>query len=771
MRQSGRYTARVLILGGGMRSKLAIVLAATCVLSTAAFSQEADEPQVPQPKLTQGIHELKPLPHRPRVALVLSGGGARGSAHIGVMKVLEEYHIPVDLIVGTSMGSIVGGLYAAGWSADELDTEITNIDWGSVFIDKLQRDQKTFRRKEEDSKFLIPIKMRFKGVKPYLPPAVIGGQNLELLFQGLSTEASAETDFDLFPITYRAVATDLASGRAVIIRKGSLSVAMRASMSIPGIFPPIEIDGIPLADGGMAANFPIRIARALGAEVIIGVDISTPLRKKEELGSILTRLDQVTGLLTNGNKEADMEAVRPQDVIIVPDLSDISFSDFKKAALTIERGAIAARAAEPRLRELAVPDAEWEAYAARHHRRSEASLIVDKVVINNTGRLSDAIVDRRINVPIGEPLDTDALAKQLSLLYGLDVFGPIKYNFTRADDQGVLTVNVPQRPYGRNSLQFGFFISNDFKGDLDVDLTLSHQFMPFNRRGGEWRNTVQLGTNSVLATEYYQPMDPSMAWVFDTKIQYRRSQISLFAENGDAVSQYTFNAFGGNVGFGRIFGTWGQLSVGAYKWSGQGRPRIGPADSPSINSDDGGLAVGFIADTLDSTTWPRHGVHATAVYEKSLTSLGAQASGDFAKVSFSSAMTFGKNTVFLTAEASDIISGEPLLDHLYELGGLFRLSGLHDHQLIGDRGGLARVVYYRQFSSFNLGSMTQRMFAGFSVETGNVYGPGDPVTWSSLRLSGSIFVGADTVLGPAYFGYGYSTDSQESVYLVIGRQF
>ena len=713
----------------------------------------------------------KASPHRPKVALVLSGGGARGSAHIGVMKVLEEYHVPVDLVVGTSMGSIVGGLYAAGWSAEDLGTKITAIDWGAVFVDRLPRNDKSFRRKEEDTRFLIPIKMRFKHWKPYVPPAVIGGQNLEMLFQGLSIDATAETDFDSFPIPFRAVATDLANGTAVIIGNGSLSTAMRASMSIPGIFPPVELDGKPLADGGMAANFPIQLARELGAEVIIGVDITTPLRTKEQLGSLLNRIDQVTSLLTNGNKESDMAAVRPQDVIIVPDLSDITFSDFSKTALTIDRGEAAARAAKPRLRELAVSDLEWEAYLARHRRRSQSSLVCDRVVIDNTGPLDDAIVERRLVVPRGVPLDEDALAKQVARLYSLDVFGPIHHDFTRANDHGVLTIRVPPKPYGRNSLQFGFFIASDFKGDLDVDLTVSHLLLPVNRRGGEWRNTMQLGTNAVLATEYYQPLDPGMAWIFDSRIRYRYDDVNVFSAEGDALAEYHFTTLDAAAGFGRVFGNWGRLLVGAYRASGHGAPRIGSAVYPATNSDDGGLALDFFADTLDSTTWPRRGSSGRVHYRRSLTFLGAEAPGSFARVSMSKAFTRGRDTAFLSIEASDIISGPALIDTLYALGGFLRLSGLNPNQLLGERGGLARVMYYRELTKFSLGSMTQRMYAGFSVETGSVYDSGHPVTWSSLRLSGSIFVGADTLLGPAYLGFGYDESGQESGYIVIGRRF
>ncbi len=710
-------------------------------------------------------------PQRPKVALVLSGGGARGSAHIGVLKVLEEYHVPVDLVVGTSMGSIVGGLYASGWSSEQLEKEITGIDWGTVFMDKLPRDAKTFRRKEEDARFLIPIKMRFKHWKPYLPTALIGGQNLELLFQRFAIESTGLQDFDRFPIPYRAVASDLATGGAIVIGRGSLSTAMRASMSLPGIFPPVELEGKTLADGGIAANFPIRIARALGADVIIGVDITTPLRKKEQLGNLLTRIDQVTSLLTNANKDSDMAAVKPGDVMIVPELSDITFSDFAKTAETIDRGETAARASEARLRALSVPDVEWNAYVARHLRRPESDLIVDKVVIENTGPLSDAIVERRIVVPTGKPLSSVDLGKQLIRLYGLDVFGSIQHDFERIDGQGVLKIRVPPKPYGKNSLQFAFFISNDFKGDLGVDLTVSHLLMPVNRAGGEWRNVVQFGTHNVVSTEFYQPLEPKMAWFFDSRARYRRHQLNFFSEEGEALSEYTFKTTDVTAGFGRVFGSWGEVLVGGYWASGSGSLRIGSPTLPSGATLDGGFSALFTVDTLDSTTWPRHGTNAAVEYRRSLTSMGAEEKGSFARIAVGKAMTIDKEVVYLSVEASDIISGATVIDNVATLGGFLHLSGLHENQLLGERGGLARLMYYHELTTFNLGSMTQRMYVGFSAETGNTYNAGDPVTWPSLRLAGSVFVGADTVLGPAYLGYGYENSGQQSVYIVIGRRF
>ena len=731
---------------------VAAVLAATGLVATPVPAQQAEA--------------AKP---RPKVVLVLSGGGARGAAHIGVLKVLEEYHVPFDMIVGTSMGAIVGGLYAAGWSVEEIESKVGTIDWGAVFVDQLPRQAKTFHRKEEDSRFLVPLKMRFKNWKPYLPPAILGGQSMELLFQGLEIEATGMRDFDRFPVPFRAVAADLSTGEAVVIGKGSLAKAMRASMALPGILPPVDLDGRPLADGGVAANFPIRIAKGLGGEVIVGVDITSPLRGKEELGNLLKRIDQATNLLTNANRVDDMKAVGPDDVILVPDLGEVTFLDLERTGETIAAGEAAARAAEARLRALSVSDEAWAAFEARHHRRPVEELVVDEVRLQNTGPLADDVVRARLDVPLGVPLDEADLAKRLTGLYGLDTFGPIRHDLVHEDGRGVLIVETPKKPYGRHSLQFGFFAADDFRGDTAFNLAFSHLFSPFNRRGGEWRNVVQVGDNDLAGTEYYQPLDARLAWFFEARAVYRRDNVRL--QVGDALTAYRFANQDAYAGFGRVLSSWGSIAVGAFRSHDDGRPKLGPALLPVFSTDDGGISGAFKVDTLDSVTWPRHGVLANVAVLRSISSFGADGVDDTIRCEVASAASIGRNVLFASVEAqrgSDLATS---FRSSYRLGGFLRISGLAQDELIGTRGGLMRLLYYRELTRFDLGSLTQRMYAGISFEAGSVYGPLDPVSFASLRRAGSIYAGADTVIGPVYLGFGYAEGGQKSVYLIIGQRF
>ncbi|MCK5375985.1 MAG: patatin-like phospholipase family protein, partial [Acidobacteria bacterium] len=267
----------------------------------------------------------------PKLVLVLSGGGARGVAHVGVLRVLEELHIAPDLIVGTSMGSIIGGLYAAGWSPDDIEELVDLINWDEVFTDRVDRKDRSFRRKQDDRPVMIQGRLHFDGLKPTLPAGVIEGQKLELMLRTIEVLSVTSSDFDRLPIPFRAVAADIATGEAVILDSGSLAQAMRASMSVPGALPPVRLGGYELVDGGIAANLPIGIAKDLGAEQIIAVDISSPLLSEDEkFDTFMSVFTHLNSLLTVSNRNRDVRLLGPDDLLIVPELGDISFVSFDR---------------------------------------------------------------------------------------------------------------------------------------------------------------------------------------------------------------------------------------------------------------------------------------------------------------------------------------------------------------------------------------------------------------------------------------------------------
>jgi len=294
---------------------------------------------------------------RPRIGLALSGGGARGVAHVGVLQVLEEHRIPIDYIAGTSMGAVVGGLYATGMPVARLDSVVRAMDWLAAFSDDTPRAQRTFRRKRDDDLFLVRHKPGVRGLGLRLPPGLLDGQRIDLLLKRLTLPVVTVRDFDRLATPYRAVAAELVTGRPVVLGHGDLALAMRASMSIPGAFAPREVDGRLLVDGGIIDNFPIEVARSLGAEVVIAVDIATPRQTRDELTSIPAIMYRLSMVASDHNRERQERTLGARDVLIRPSLGSLTIASFDRAGDAIAIGRRAAEAALASLEPLAVPEA------------------------------------------------------------------------------------------------------------------------------------------------------------------------------------------------------------------------------------------------------------------------------------------------------------------------------------------------------------------------------------------------------------------------------
>jgi NTE family protein len=319
--------------GGNANGRLRPLLAGIAMLlaqSGPAFAQES-----PQPVSAEAVvcGERAPGDTRPRIGLALGGGGARGIAHISVIRLIEELEIPVDCIAGTSMGSLVGGLYASGMSVDELESLVTNTDWKRLFDDSLERPERSLRRKLDDRDALATVGVGFRGGGVKLTPGLLQGERILALFERSTEKVSSIRDFDLLPIPYRAVATDLNTGEAVVLDHGSLGLAMRASMSLPGIFQPVEVEGRVLLDGGLVNQVPVDVVRAMGADIVIAVDVGTPLAKLDRNASLLQVISQISGMMTTGNTRRQSETLTGRDVLIVPDLGDsVATGDFHQSA-------------------------------------------------------------------------------------------------------------------------------------------------------------------------------------------------------------------------------------------------------------------------------------------------------------------------------------------------------------------------------------------------------------------------------------------------------
>jgi len=719
----------------------------------------------------QAVTDARQETRRPKLALVLSGGGARGAAEIGALKVLEELHIVPDIIVGTSIGSIVGGLYATGWSPEEIEELLKTMDWNKVFSDRVDRRERTFRRKQDDLVVLIQGKVNFDGLKPYLPPGILGGQSMELFMKSLEIRSTGETDFNAFPIPYRAVATNLNTGEPLVFARGSLATAMRASMAIPGLFAPVEYGDVRLSDGGAVANLPVGIARAQGAEAVIAVDISSPLDPfPQKSASFLDSISRMNSLLTVSNRAEDVGRLKPGDVFIQPDLTGLSFLAFDKAAEAVAKGYEAARAKISELKRFSASDEEWAAFRARHHRRSASDLVVGTVRVENTSGLDDGLVRQAINVPVGQPLDLPALENQLLRLNAMNVFGLIRDGLDRTNGRSELVVTTPAKERGLGTLQAGISLAADFRGETNYTVTLVHRLLAMNRLNGEWENIVQFGSVAVLASQFYQPLDTGQRWFVSPLVEARRELQGVWV-GGNRVSLYSLQREQARLGFGRVLGNWGQVRVGAYSASNRATLEIGTPVLPDGSEHTGGVEGAFRIDTVNSTVFPTEGTLLTVSYDVSLDSLGADTSYHTAFVSASHAWTVGKNTVEGLLQAGSNFDSQTTAFNLFRLGGLGRLSGYAENEFIGPRMGLARLVYYRRLLGFDVSSLRLRALVGASLEAGNVYAKGQPVSLNTVRWSGGPFVGAVTPIGPVVLAVGFAEGGLTRVHLVIGERF
>jgi NTE family protein len=717
--------------------------------------------------------EEKALEAEPQIVLVLSGGGARGIAHIGVIRVLEELHIAPDLIVGTSMGSIIGGLYAAGWSPDEMEEVVRTIDWEKIFTDRIDRNDRSFRRKQDDWPIMIQGRLYFEGLKPVVPSGVIRGQRLELALRIIEALSPAETDFDNLPIPYRAVAANIATGESVVISSGSLATAMRASMSIPGALPPVSIDGRELVDGGITANLPVGIAQELGAQQIIAVDISSPLLEDddEKFESFLNIYNHLNSLLTVRNRDRDAAKLAADDVLIVPDLGDITFVSFDRAADAIAIGEEAARLQIDDLERFSADDTRWAEFELRPRADAGKSLQIDRIRLENTSRVDDRLIRKALTMQPPETLDRKALGIDLLQLYNTRYFGVIGFHFEEVDDNvHELVVETPHSTHGRGSLQLGLGFLDDFDGGSTYHLIARHQYLPANRRGGEWETIVQLGTVGGARTEFYHPLDWGMNWFVEPSVTYEKGTQEIWFD-GQAIADYSFTVADARLAAGRTLGRWGELRLAAFTSENRGSPRIGIPGFGSINQRRGGTVARFRIDTENSVVFPRRGGTVDIVYSASSNALGAETNFERLWGEAKWAWSFGENTIVPAIEYGDNLDPVESFFDVFFMGGLGRLSGLGTRELFGDKIALARLVAYRRLIRFEAAGLKVKIYAGLSLEAGNAYPGDEDISWGNMLKGGSLFIGGDTFIGPVIFAYGRTEGNRDRFYFAIGDHF
>src|SRR5690606_18548038 len=363
----------------------------------------------------------------PRVCLVLSGGGARGAAHVGVLKALEELRVPIDCLVGTSAGAAIGGLYAAGLSPDEIGLFLHQMDWDKALRDGPIRTNLPYRRKQDDAQYLMRLEFGYSKGRLQFPKGFTAGRNLDFLLKTELLRVADIQNFDNLPIPFRAIATDLENGGMVVLKEGDLATALRASMAVPGVFAPVEIDGRLLADGGLVRNLPVDVARAMGADVIIAVNVGSPLASRDELTNIVGLSLQVINILTEQNVADSVRQLGENDILICPDLTEVAADSFDQIEKAIAVGARAAREAANDLRALGVSASEYCRFLDNQRTTNKLLEVIDDIEVQNNHVVYTRRILSRKEPELGQRLDMRILEADLQRIYEMGEFERVHF--------------------------------------------------------------------------------------------------------------------------------------------------------------------------------------------------------------------------------------------------------------------------------------------------------------------------------------------------------
>lgn len=706
---------------------------------------------------------------RPKVCLVLSGGGARGAAHIGVLKVLEELRVPIDCLAGTSMGSIVAAAYASGTTLEELERVVASMSSQLLFTELPPRAERSVRRKQDDLTLLAApeVGLRDDGTL-LLRKGIVSGVQLETVLRRLS-KVHGYQRFDELPIPFRAVATDLVTGKAVVLDEGELAAAMRASMSVPAAIEPARVGDRLLVDGGLTNNLPVDVVRAMGAQTVIAVNLGTPLLKPEELTSIFGVTSQMVNILTEQNVQASLASLKPTDILILPELGDFSASDFDHLPATVPIGEAAARREAGRLAALSVPAAEYAAWQARRTAGPPAVVApVDEIRFGNLQRVNPEIARSVMRTRPGEPIDQEVLDQDLRRLYGTEDFEHVNYRLIEEPGRRILSVEAAEKSWGPNYLRFGLGLSSDFSGDAFFNLLASYRRTWMNRLGGEWRADLQVGRTNRFYTEFYQPLETSQTFFVVPSVQYERRSVEVFRED-DRIATYDLSGTHVALDVGAQFTRYGEFRIGLVRADSRVTLDTGPAflqparEYPSYT----GITARAVVDQLDSVNFPRFGYGGSLHLLSARTGLGSDVDFTRADADLRYVHSFGEHTFNLGFKFGGRLGSDPLPTlALFQWGGLLQQSGYPTGALLGEEIQFGRLVYYRRLVR---PSFLEGVYGGLSLEVGRVRRPLLPDNEQGVLTSGALLLGVDTPLGPFYLAYGRSSHGFDSFYVYLGR--
>ncbi|MEF1170918.1 patatin-like phospholipase family protein [Vibrio sinaloensis] len=732
---------------------------------------------------------------RTKVAVVLAGGGAKGAAHIGVLKALEEMRVPVDFITGTSMGAYVGGLYATGMSADEIESFIDTVDWNTGYRDRVNRSERRVRDKEYEDRYQLTTDLGLRWGEMRAPRGIVQGQGMLKILRETTGNLPPFVSFDDLAIPYRSVATDIIELEPVIIGNGYLVDAMMASMSVPGALPPYEVNGRMLVDGGVTNNMPVDVARELGADVVIAVDISTDYKEEDDFTTFLTVADQLSNYLVRSTTNRQAETLTDDDVFLRPDVGDMETTEFDKMPEAFRKGYQAAMQNRDLIKRYSLSSADYQKYVddkedARRNLRYGDEIAVEDIIINNNSHYSKKLLENRLALEPGNTYSTKEIEQSVQDLYALDRFELVSYRYDEVDGNDTLVIDVDEKSWGPNYVNFRFFLEDDFSTDSQYSIGMSTNFTDLNVHGAELRTNLEMGTDKMIEGELYSPFLSGQKTFTTFKLAYTKEKrnapftgfedTSLEATENYLPVSYTEWVAEAAIGYQQTL--WRELKFGVRYTDGDGElsslPLLGDVEFKRL-----GAFANYRIDTLDSFSLPTEGIYLDLNYlisrDKSVGTTELVTDQRVEDTSYEmsgvlkAAHSFSRHTLVANLDIGVVTSKNSSVPiDPREIGGFLHLSGIPRNSLIGQNKAFGSVVYrYRWFDN-DFGLFTSPFYIGASAEYGGVWSDPD-LDYNDLPLymAGSVFAGVDSPVGPIMFGYGRTERNYDSFYLIIGTTF
>jgi NTE family protein len=703
-------------------------------------------------------------PKEPKIGLVLEGGAALGLAHIGVLQWLEENRIPVNYVAGTSMGGLIGGMYATGNSPAEIRTLVEGIDWNEVMRGEVPYGDLPFRRKQDAESYPNGIEFGIKnGVR--LRSGFNSGHQVGLILDRVALPYSEIKEFDDLPIPFACVGTDLLNKKPHVFRNGSLSQALRSTMSLPGVFTPVRANGTIYVDGGLLDNLPVDVAQQLGANLTIAVHLETkPLGANEPLSSVGV-LGQSMSVVIAANELASMQKA---DILISVPLGKFSSTDYEKYQEIIKLGYEAAVSKASVLSRFSVDEATWQAYLVQRSARKRTAPSPQFIEVAGTKPMLDKEIKNKLADTLNKPIDTPALDKKLTYLMGDGRFGSIGYEMTGKDGLQGLLIHAREKDYSPPTVLPLFVIDGSEVERVQFMVGARITFLDLGKFGTEWRNDLVLGSQHLAQSEFYLPLDKNLRWFVAPRGYAAKSALDFY--NGDnLVAEYRDRVGGGAFDFGFVPTRDSQIRIGYQGGYEKLTPTIGSLPYGSLQGRTGTTYLRYNLDRRDSPIIPTDGGDVSFSGEWHDSNPGAVSGFPVAEAVLTKYKSLNKpSSIFMTAAGGSTFSYHRTGFPPFELGGGPYLLAYGKNEFLPHQYALFRGGYIHKL--FDLPALIgDKAYAIAALEGAKLYGI--PSNVSSLPGDVSVGIIINTIFGPFTIGGGYGATGHVKVFYQLGRVF